>query len=68
MAGLTPALRSFNEVDSEEPFTEENFLAKGDLSEGVSGRRSIDSSYEEHFDNVVLNPRSGNGHLENDMD
>jgi hypothetical protein len=36
----------FGEVDSEAPLTTDNFQAAGDLSEGISGKRKIDTSYE----------------------
>jgi len=68
MSGLTPITRSFQDCDCEEPITEQNFQAAEDLSEGISGRRSIDTTFENDTHPLVNRPRSGNEQPENDKD
>lgn len=68
MVALTPITKLYGESDDEGPLTEENFHAGGSLSEGVSGKRAIDSSYENERDEKVLNSRSNNDLKEDDLD
>lgn len=50
-----------NEYDSDAPFDEARFEATADLVEGVSGVKSIDTSYENYDEDVVVSPRSDHG-------
>ena len=70
MSGLTPGYTSYNDCDCEEPITEKNFQAAEDLQEGISGRRSLDSTYENdrRMNEVVNSPRSDFNSLEKDND
>lgn len=71
MAGITPALVGYNDCDTEEPpITEKNFQAREDLQEGISGRCSIDTTYENdrRMNEVVNAPRSSFNSLPPDND
>lgn len=72
MAGLTPTpvgtAGRFSPEDDESVFTEQKFRAAEDLSEGISGRRTIDSTYDEPSESLVQKPRSGDMWPENDKD
>jgi len=47
------------DCDSEEPITEANFKEGSSLAEGISGRRTLDTTYEnDGVDSLVNNPRS----------
>lgn len=67
MVALTPIYKVCGESDSEGPLTEDNFHSGASLSEGVSGKRAIDSSYENERDTRVINSRSGNDLKEDDL-
>lgn len=48
-----------SDCDIEGPITAENFQAASDLQEGISGRRAIDTTYEnDDVDSLVNNPQS----------
>lgn len=71
MAALTPDTVRYDAFDCEEPITEKNFQAAEDLQEGISGRRSIDSSYENVLGNnktVVNAPRSQANPVDKELD
>ncbi len=50
MAAMTPVSPSqaikYEQYDEEKPITTRGFEDKSDINDGVSGRRKIDSSYE----------------------
>ena len=46
MAALTPGYVSFGDIDSEKPLTTEIFNSKADIEDGVSGKASLDTTYE----------------------
>lgn len=68
MSALTPGYLSYRDCDCEEPVTEANFRAKEDLQEGISGRRSIDTTYEDYATEVVNAPRSNSNSLDPESD
>lgn len=68
MSALTPITKNFQDCDCEEAITEENFRAAEDLQEGISGRRRIDSTYENDGHSMVNAPRSGKEFPESDKD
>ena len=47
---------------------EAEFQAQASIDEGVSGRKSIDTSYENFSQDVVDTPRSGNAPMPADLD
>lgn len=50
---------SYAEGDTEGPITKENFQAQASISEGISGRRTIDTSYDcTSHEGFVNSPKS----------
>jgi hypothetical protein len=57
------------DCDCEGPITEANFRAQENLQEGISGRRSLDTTYEnDDVDSLVNRPRSAEDFPESDKD
>lgn len=63
-------LLPYDDIDGEGPITEQGFQAAADLGEGISGRRAIDTTYENTDEDMVNRPRSDHNSLypEGDMD
>jgi hypothetical protein len=64
---LTPAYRSYEECDLDGPFTEDKFHAGESMKDGVSGKATLDTTYENLKDTEVVNSRS-NSELKEDDD
>lgn len=62
MAGITANplnhLVQYDDCDCEGPLTEAAFQAQADLKEGVSGQRTVDTTYENTDEDMVNRPRS----------
>jgi len=55
---LTPTYRTYEESDLDGPFTEGKFHSGESVKDGVSGKASLDTTYENQKDAEVVNARS----------
>jgi hypothetical protein len=66
MSALTPGFKSYQECDYDGPFTEDKFHAGSSVKDGVSGKATFDSTYENLRGEEVINSRSNNELKEDD--